>query len=570
MSSKLPPARSSAKPYNVRSACAIDVETTGASKADTADPRRAEFVCAAVANDTEKLITFDPPRIEPTGTVIVWNVPYDNVVLRTWDCHIHDGKMLAHMGGEVDTTLKGLSLRYLDRPLLTYPEAERLGVLPEYCLGDAQATWDLYPILRDVLDKSVVDLYDALEAPLFPLWTKMTLEGSFYLDRPGLLAYEAELADRVSALRLDVEDALPRGRDVRHCSACGLHAIRKETGQTCEGNLDEQGRGGRHKWVESHIKDEPVNLNSPAQLLEALESLGIPVSATNADELEGWLLGGGADQYPVLRTILDYRAGHKELSTSIRPWLTVPEGERLGCIWNPHGTWTMRVSSRGPNLMNVPNHLWRFFHGGEGHTLLTFDHAQLEVRLAAHFSEDPVMMEACRTEDVHATFQKLLGLDDRRLTKIFVFGTLYGGGTDAFDRAARKFGLVLDYRTLTEADRMLRLRFRHYFEWAREMSERRHAPGLFGMIHRVPPGGSEHHQGREMVNALPQGGGGLVTKFGMLALHRAGYEVVGQVHDSITVRVPDAFVEEVRQDVPRIMETAIPHPLSVPLKVEVK
>ena len=74
----------------------------------------------------------------------------------------------------------------------------------------------------------------------------------------------------------------------------------------------------------------------------------------------------------------------------------------------------------------------------------------------------------------------------------------------------------------------------------------------------------------EAVNAGPQGGGGLVTKFGMLALHRAGYEVVCQVHDSITVRVPDAFAEEAKVDVPRLMESAIPHPLLVPLKAELK
>jgi uracil-DNA glycosylase family 4 len=531
---------------------AVDVETCG----DVKDPREAAFVLAAVAGDKVNLITFDPPRILPGAVIEVHNVPYDGIVLNTWDAHWEDSKMYMHMQGETDSTLKGWSLRNLDHLMLSYPEAERLGVLDTYCLDDAQTTHRAIPMLREMTDNSVLALYDDLEQPLLALWTKMSIEGAFYLDHEALTVYRDQLTVEVDELLSEVESMLPRGRDVKHCLTCGRRKVVK--GEKCEG-------GANHKWEVYFDAEEPVNLNSPIhQLLPALNELGIPATSTGKGELEG-LVG----DFPTLRGLLDYRKAHKELSTYIDPWCRTPEGERLGGIWNPHGTWTMRVSSRGPNMQNIPNDLWRFFHAGEGYTLMTWDHAQLEVRLAAHLSQDPVMMAACREEDVHAYFQKELGLDDRRLTKVFVFGALYGGSADGFDRAAKKFGLDLDYDMIVSGLRLIKDRFRVYFEWARKTSELRRVPGLFGMIHVVPPGGEEYHRGLEAVNCGPQGGGGFVTKYGMLALHRAGYEVLCQVHDSITLRVADCDVEDAKIEVPRIMETACP-PLSVPLKAELK
>lgn len=565
----------------VRDFQAIDVETYGATRKETVDPRVAQFICAATSPAGQ--ITFDIPHINSTARLLVHNVPYDGVVLRVWDCEWDDTKMLAHMMGEPDTTLKGLALRYLDRPMYTYSEAARLCILPEYCLGDAAATWDLFPVLAECMDDSVLALYRDLERKLFPLWIKMTLDGAVYLDHEALRRYEdADLGPRVDALHVQTEDALPRGRTVKRCTVCDLRAQAKQRGQRCDD-------GKNHRWEITYLADEPVNLNSPLQLLPALQSLGIPISSTTADELtlaleqaEG---AGEADEvfdeameewvgpYPVLRLLLDYRKAKKEESTYVLPWLRVPEGERLGCIWNPHGTWTMRISARNPNMQNIPNPLWRFFHAGEGHTLLSFDHSQLELRIAAHFSQDPFMLAAFTGDgDMHAATMERLNITDRRLAKIFNFGSLYDThGTGAgFQQNARKYGVTLDWATISEAQMEMRRLIPTYFQWQRVTMHNHRVPGLFGMIHVVPQGGYGGHQENEAVNAPIQGGGALVTKYGMLRLHEAGYEVVCQIHDSITVRVPNAYVEEAKRDIPRIMETAIPHPLRVPLKVDLK
>lgn len=530
---------------------AIDVETTG----ETSDCRKAQFNLCAIA--PQGVVFLDPPRIDPTVELIVWNEPYDRVVLGALDNPSHDGKMISHMMGEPDTTLKGQSLRYLDRLMLTYPEAERLGVLPEYCLGDAVTAYDILPVLLEVMDNSVRDLYYDLEKPLFPLWARMTSEGSFYVDHDKVETYYGDLTQRIGAARADLQ--LPIDRDIRLCSGCGLWAEQKEVGQKC---LNDR----KHKWVDEHVETY-ANLNAPHQVKAALEGMGIDVPDTQAETL--WFF---RDE-PLVQGLLHLKKMVKE-SGMVEPLLHVPRGERIGGIWNPHGAWTMRVSCRGINLMQQPPSIWEFFLAGPGHTLLTFDHSQIELRLAAHFSHDPVMLDIFREGglgDQHAFIMQHLGLEDRRLAKIFNFGWLYdvfetGAG---FEAQARKFEVELDWKTIRNANTMMNETFPTYRQHRRRVAESIRVPGLFGMIHYVPEG-EEHHRMNEAVNVPCQGGGALVTKYGMLALWRAGYEVVAQNHDAITLRVPNAYVEEARNDVPRIMEQAIPYPLDVPLLVEAK
>src|SRR3989304_6800652 len=106
----------------VREAClspvAIDVETTGDSRSETGDPRLATFVCAAIA--PYGIVTYNMPVIHPGSTLIVHSVPYDPVVLRIWNAEWHDTKWLAAMSGELDTTLKGLTVRHLSRLAMPY------------------------------------------------------------------------------------------------------------------------------------------------------------------------------------------------------------------------------------------------------------------------------------------------------------------------------------------------------------------------------------------------------------------------------------------------------------------
>ncbi|KKL81883.1 hypothetical protein LCGC14_1990300 [marine sediment metagenome] len=543
---------------DIASPCSIDVETTGVKREDTADPRRAKFVCAAVA--PHGIVTFSIPKVLPGANVCVHNMPYDAVVLGAWDVNWDDTKILAHIGGHPDTTLKGLQTRLLGRPALHHDEAEERGQVPEYNLYDAINTWDLRPVLYDGLKPETRALYDTLERPLLPLWAKMTMEGSFNLDTPALQAYRTALAEDTEGALSKAEALLPRGRIVSHCTKCDLLRERMEKGQKC-------GDGENHSWaVPEFDPDLALNLNSPDQLLAAFTDMGLGVRDTGVDTLR--LI---AHRHPGVRALLDYRTLFKELSTYVEPFLRIAEsGRRLGAVWRPTGTWAGgRVASAYPNLMNVPVDLERFFLAPEdGYELLTCDNSTLEVRIAAHVSQDPVLLEACRGGDFHSVMQETLGLPNRAATKVAVFGTLYLGGPAVILEQAQKYNVPM---TWAEAQRLhdhVHATLPVYFRWAYQVSEELQGMGLFGLTINVPLGEEKHMQ-RAAVNARIQPPAGLVTKYQMLALWRVGYWVVRQVHDSVTVAVPRAALADARVEVPRIMEGAAPE-LDVPIKVEVK
>lgn len=546
----------------IDSPCALDLETTGVERADTADPRRATFVCAAVA--PAGIVTFQMPTVRPGAKVVVHNVPYDPVVLGAWDAEWDDTKMIAHLAGEPDTTLKGLTARHLGRPAMPYGQAEEEGLIPEYCLADAVNTWELLPILLDRMPPSVRNLYDTLERPLLPLWAKMTMDGAFYLHHEALRAYQVELSAEVEQRARHVQDMLPRGSLVLRCTKCGIDHEELEPGQRCED-------GKNHAWKDGGVWDSehPVNVNSPTQLLSTLQGLGLPLTSTAVEDLQDV-----AEYHPVVDELLAYRHAAKKLGTYVEPWQLVPEGQRLGGVWRPTGTGPGRVSSAKPNLMNIPHDLERFFHGGEGHCLLTFDNGQLEVRVLAHVSGDLVLQEACRSGDVHGAMQKAFGLDDRGRTKVWVFGTMYTpgpaddpAGISAIMTEARKHGEAITRAEAIAARRTVQAVMPGHKEWCRSLRGADVVDGLFGAIHIIPPG-NPGERWRKAVNWPIQGGAGRITKKQMLVLHRAGYEVVRQVHDDITVRVPLSDREDARREVPRLMEGAVQ--LDVPIVVEEK
>lgn len=539
---------------------ALDVETHGTRK-ETGDPRIAPFLLAAIA--PHNVVTRRIPVLSERAKVTVHNSPYDSVVCGEWDCEWDDTKMVAHLLGEPDTSLKGLVSRHLNKPAFTegYADPERMA---EQCMWDAANTWELFPVIYDKLSEGERELYETLEKPLLPLWCQMTLNGSYGLDMAGLEAYRDSVALEIDELESELKLELPDVvKDERYCLHCALWEGDKEEGSKCRPRPKKSGEGETtlHKWAEAAPKRRQVNLNSPSQLLECLNTLGISARDTEAATLQ--LL---ARSHSVVGKILAYRKHTKELSTYVLPWLE--KDGLLGAIWNPTGTWTGRVSSREPNLQNVPSRLERFFlPPRDGWVMLTFDNAQLEVRVAAHISGDPLLGEACRSEDFHGRIQEEFRVDDRRRAKNYIFGTMYLGGEQALMWTAQKAGLNLSWDEARAIQRAVRARAAVYFNWAESTSKKRIVQGLFGRTHRIPEGDEEHME-KEAVNAPIQGGAADITKQQMLTLWKAGYWVLAQVHDSITVCVPESEVDNARIEVPRTMESVVDW--DVPLKVEEK
>src|SRR6201998_803612 len=167
------------------------------------------------------------------------------------------------------------------------------------------------------------------------------------------------------------------------------------------------------------------NCNSPTQLAEVLfdklnlvlpAKRGRPKSRSTAVEILEEL----AAAHPLPKKVIEYREFTKLKSTYVDslPKLIHPVTGRLHTSFNQTGTATGRLSSSDPNLQNIPirtelgREIRAAFVADKGKILLSADYSQIELRIMAHFSEDPVLMEAFRSgEDIHArTAQEVFGV----------------------------------------------------------------------------------------------------------------------------------------------------------------
>jgi len=148
-------------------------------------------------------------------------------------------------------------------------------------------------------------------------------------------------------------------------------------------------------------------------------------------------------EHPIIAKILEYRESQKILSTYVQPLLKLANEDKNSRIYTSFvqtGTATGRLSSRDPNLQNIPvrsalgRSVREAFVAKEGYKLVSIDYSQIELRLLAHFSKDTALMEAFNQGvDIHlATAIKLFGAEEaqekRNLAKSVNFGLLYGMG----------------------------------------------------------------------------------------------------------------------------------------------
>ena len=342
------------------------------------------------------------------------------------------------------------------------------------------------------------------------------------------------------------------------------------------------------------------NLNSPIQLREILfTELKLPVKgikksksgySTDADSLEKL---AGAHALP--RKLLEFRALSKLKSTYADALgeLIDPATGRIHTTLDQVTAATGRLSSRDPNLQNIPTRseagrrIRRAFVAKDDHLLLSADYSQIDLRVLAHLSGDPTLVEAFkRNEDIHMrTAMEVLGVapdkvdaEARRLAKVINFGIIYGMGAQ---RLAGELGISLanasDY-------------IKRYFErlagvsaWFKETLERARKDGyvttMFGRRRylpelNAPPGGARAQAERIAINTPIQGSAADLIKIAMIGVHREiqrrslGAIMVMQVHDELLLEVRKKALEETAEIARKEMEGVAA--MLVPLKVELK
>ena len=343
---------------------------------------------------------------------------------------------------------------------------------------------------------------------------------------------------------------------------------------------------------------EPFNINSTKELAHFLyDTLGL-VPGTKKNRQHG--LSTDQDtlesiDHPIAKLILDYRTISKLRSTYSESLAQQadPTTHRLHGKFNACVTATTRLSSSDPNLQNIPSRdeigrkIKRTFVPREGWSFVSADYSQIELRLMAAFSKEPVLCEAYRnSEDVHArTAASLFDIPieqvtkpQRQLAKTINFGLLYGMGVQKLARetgypkeAAKSF-----LKKFHEQFPTLSAFFETQVETARQNGETRTLLG-----HRRPV--RELYSLRPMerafgeriaLNAPIQGSASDIVKIAMIRLDNQlqaknlhGHLLI-QVHDELLIECPDEEVDETADLLVNAMETAVD--IGIPLSVELK
>jgi DNA polymerase-1 len=344
------------------------------------------------------------------------------------------------------------------------------------------------------------------------------------------------------------------------------------------------------------------NLNSPKQVAEVLfERMGIAPSrktkGKTAYSTDVKVLEQLAEEHEVVRKLLEYRQLFKLKSTYIDalPELINPKTHRLHTSFNQTVTATGRLSSSNPNLQNIPirTEMGRLIRQAfvpenrDGWSLLSADYSQIELRLLAHFSEDPHLVEAFnKGEDIHAATAALVfGLpiekvskEQRYRAKTVNFGVIYGQSP---------YGLAQQLQIpVGEAGQFIQLYFSRYGK-VRQFIERikseAHKTGrvetlsgrvrdLSGELQRANRNIREFAE-RAAFNTPLQGSAADLMEVAMIRLQNKLHDekmqsrMILQVHDELVLEVPDAEIDAVTAMVRWAME--LDQPLRVPLVVDV-
>ncbi|WP_297474469.1 DNA polymerase I [Ferrovum sp.] len=461
--------------------------------------------------------------------------------------------------------LESLARRHLGRETLSYEtvtgkganaigfEQVALDQATIYAAEDAEVTLAVHKVLYPQLctEPRLLELYETLELPIQQVLWRMERYGVL-LDAAVLNQQSTELSGQLSALE-----------------------------------------------SQAHVlAGQPFNLNSPKQVQTLLfETLGLPVlrktpggqPSTDESVLEQLAL-----DFPLPKLLLDYRtlAKLKSTYTDALPKRINPETGRVHTHFAQAVAVTGRLSSSDPNLQNIPirtaagRRVRAAFIAPPGHVLMAADYSQIELRLMAHLSEDPGLLNAfAQGLDVHrSTAAELFAVavdqvtaDQRRAAKAINFGLIYG--MSAFG-LARQLNL-----TRSAAQHYMERYFQRYpgvalyMEKTRQQArEKGYVETLFGrrlFLPELKNSGAGRRQAAERaaINAPLQGTAADLIKRAMLAVQgwldetRSQSRLILQVHDELILEVPEDEVSRLRPHLIRLMEGVAS--LRVPLSVEV-
>lgn len=443
-----------------------------------------------------------------------------------------------------DLAREAVGVERIDKPVSGWSDAQwQTAVVADLTARTAKV------LHQRILEKKLETIYTEMELPLAPLL--------FRMERAGLKVDRATLADLSNYLGLE---------------------LKKLTVKIYE------------------LAGREFNIGSPKQVGEVLSELEMTSgrkTSTGRISTSKAVLEELAQTFELPRQIIDYRELDKLKSvyTDALPQQIAADG-RIHCLLNQTVAATGRLSSSEPNLQNIPirtelgRRIRRSFVAEKGNKIISADYSQLELRLLAHITQDPVMLEAFQNgEDIHARTARLV----------------FGARTDEELKEARRFAKIVNFAiayaiepwglsqrvgiSRPEAKKVIEDYYNTYKGVRRYMEEvplraREHGyvRSIYGRI-RPLPGISDRNANirkaaeREAINMPIQGTASDIVKFAMLKVDeefkREGIEaqLLMQVHDELLVEASAATAEHVAEVLKREMESAVS--LDVPLIVDV-
>ncbi|MGF1535910.1 MAG: DNA polymerase I [Elainellaceae cyanobacterium] len=536
--------------------------------------------CLPLADVLEALC---PILESPDYPKVLQNAKFDRLVLRAQGIElagvVFDTMLASYvLNPEASHNLTDLALRYLNVSVQSYGDIVPKGktidhvsieAVAHYCGEDVHTTFLLVEPLRHELESApeLAQLFEEVELPLEPVLAEMEYCG-IRIDTGYLNGLSKTLEQDLTALEQQAyQDA-----------------------------------------------GTEFNLGSPKQLSELLfdtlnldrrksrkTKTGYSTDAATLEKLQG--------DHPVIDAVLEYRTLSKLKSTYVDalPDLVRADTGRIHTDFNQAVTATGRLSSSSPNLQNIPirtefsRRIRAAFVPQPGWQLVAADYSQIELRILAHLSQEPVLVSAYQNnEDVHRLTARLLfdrdevTSEERRLGKIINFGVIYGMGAVRF---AREAGVGRDEARLFI--QRFNDRYPKVFEYLQRMQREAIAQGYVTTIQGrrryfnftssklkalrgadvdaidlakvKSPGVYDAGQLRAAANAPIQGSSADIIKVAMAQLHQLlkGYnaQLLLQVHDELVFEVPPEEWEELKPQIQARMEAAVN--LTVPLVVEI-
>lgn len=568
---------------------AIDVET------DSTDPIRAGLVGIAIATSPERAWyvpvghtsggqldvdtvskLLDPAINREDLQIVAHHGKFDLHVLRrhgfTLDRLSFDTMIAAFLIGDSSIRLKDLAFTRLGVQMTEISELIGSGrnqdtmdnvdidTAAPYACGDVECTLGLMETLKaDLEERELYELFSEIELPLVPVLIGMEARG-VAIDTDELAEFATELGKRIEEIETEVDQLA--GRPVRI---------------------------GSNKQMTTLLFDE-LSL-TPGRKTKT----GYSVDSN--------VLEGLKQEHPVIELILEYRTLSKLKSTYVEalPITVNPETGRVHTSFNQTVAATGRLSSNNPNLQNIPirteigRRVRRSFVADhrddhkivDNAVLLAADYSQMELRILAHMSGEPFLLDAFRSgDDVHRATAALVNqieLDDvtsdqRRVAKTVNFGILYG--MQAFG-LSRDTGMEReDAANFIDAYWERLPRVRDFFDELLATGEKNgYVQTLSGRRRYLPElssrNGQQRQAARRMAMNMPiQGTQADIIKVAMIELDRElaaqkmkGYQIL-QVHDELVLEVDKNQLLEIATLVKHRMEEA--ESLDVPVIAELR